>query len=225
VIPVIIIAIIGAVVFYELPGITGPPAQAAPTPTIRVDAHQFYWQFIYPNGARSIDVMHLPVGRSVRIAIGTQDVNHSWWIPELGGKTDAIAGRINRTWYKPDSVGSYIGQCVELCGVFHERMLSRAIVEDESAYDAFTRTGWRQSLGRSEWQGVCAKCHGAAGQGDYGPAISSNPLLIHEAALTQLLRNGRGRMPAVGNNWTRQQIQSLVRYVKANIYKGAASGG
>jgi cytochrome c oxidase subunit 2 len=165
------------------------------------------------------------VGRSVRIAIGTQDVNHSWWIPELGGKTDAIAGRINRTWYKPDSVGSYIGQCVELCGVFHERMLSRAIVEDESAYDAFTRTGWRQSLGRSEWQGVCAKCHGAAGQGDYGPAISSNPLLIHEAALTQLLRNGRGRMPAVGNNWTRQQIQSLVRYVKANIYKGAASGG
>jgi cytochrome c oxidase subunit 2 len=225
VIPVIIIALIGTFVFYKLPGITGPPASAAPTPVIRVDAHQFYWQFIYPNGARSIDTLHLPVGRAVKIDIGTQDVNHSWWIPELGGKTDAIAGRVNHTWYQPDSVGIYIGQCVEFCGVFHERMLSRAVVEDQQAYDTFTKSGWKQTLGRSEWDGVCAKCHGIAGKGDYGPAIDTNPLLTQEAGLTELLRNGRGLMPAVGNDWTKEQIAALIKYVKANVSKGASTSG
>jgi cytochrome c oxidase subunit 2 len=225
VIPVIIIAAIGAFVFYKLPGITGPPAQAAPPPTIRVDAHQFYWQFTYPNGARSIDVLHLPVDRTVNIDITTQDVNHSWWIPELGGKTDAIAGRVNHTWYKPDTTGVLIGQCAELCGVFHQRMLASAVVEDDQAYDAFTRTGWKQSLGRSEWEGVCAKCHGIAGKGDYGPAIDTNPLLTQKPGLTELLRNGRGRMPAVGNDWTEQQIDALLRYVKSNVYKGATTSG
>jgi cytochrome c oxidase subunit 2 len=225
VIPVIILAIIGTFVFVKLPDITGPPAEAAAPQRVTVDAHQFYWQFIYPNGARSIDVLHLPVDRVTNIDIITQDVNHSWWIPELGGKTDAIAGKVNHTWYRPDEVGGYVGQCAELCGVFHEKMRATAVVEDAQSYDAFTRTGWRQVLGKSEWEGVCAKCHGPGGAGDYGPAINANPLLTQPAGLTQLLRNGFGRMPAVGNNWTREQVQALIRYVKSNIYKGAATSG
>jgi cytochrome c oxidase subunit 2 len=225
VIPVIIIAIIGSFVFYKLPGITGPPAEAAPPLSIRVDGHQFYWEFTYPNGAKSINAVHLPVGRSTRFSINTQDVNHSWWIPELGGKTDAIAGRVNHTWYKPDSTGVYIGQCVEFCGTFHERMLNSAVVEDQQAFDAFVGTGWKQSLGRSEWEGVCAKCHGMKGQGDYGPAIGANPLITQKPGLTELLRHGRGRMPAVGNTWTQEQIDALLAYVKGNVYKGASTSG
>ena len=169
--------------------------------------------------------MHLPVGRSTRFFIHTQDVNHSWWIPELGGKTDAIAGKVNTTWYKPDSVGIYIGQCAEFCGTFHERMLASAAVEDQSTYDSFVQSGWKQSLGRSEWEGVCAKCHGLAGQGDYGPAINQNPLLTQQAGLTELVRHGRGRMPAVGNDWTPQQMKALIDYVKAKVYKGATTSG
>ena len=225
VIPVIIIAIIGSVVFYELPGIADPPATAAPPPTIRVDGHQFYWQFIYPNGARSINVLHLPVGQVANIDIETEDVAHSWWIPQLGGKTDAIPGKLNHTWYQPDETGTYYGQCAELCGVFHEAMSAQALVEDRQAYDAFTRGGWKQGLGKSEWEGVCATCHGDQGQGDYGPAINTNPLIVQPAGLTALLRNGRGLMPAVGNNWTKEQIDALIAYMKKNIYKGAASGG
>jgi cytochrome c oxidase subunit II len=225
VIPVIIIALIGTFVFYKLPGITSPPASAATRLKIDVDSHQFYWQFTYPNGARSIDAVHLPVGTVAEFSIRTQDVNHSWWIPELGGKTDAIAGRVNHTWYEPDTTGIFIGQCAELCGVFHERMLARAIVEDRQAYDTFTKSGWKQSLGRSEWEGVCAKCHGIAGKGDYGPGIDANPVITQEPGLTELLRNGFGRMPAVGNDWTKQQIEALITYVKSNVYKGAATSG
>jgi cytochrome c oxidase subunit II len=225
VIPVIIIAVIGTFVFYWLPGITGPPATAASPPRIRVDAHQFYWQFIYPNGARSINVLHLPVGQVANLDIETQDVAHSWWIPQLGGKTDAIPGKVNHTWYQPDEAGTYHGQCAELCGVFHEGMLAQALAEDQQAYDAFTDGGWKRGLGKSEWEGVCATCHGDQGQGGYGPAINSNPLVVQPAGLTALLRNGRGLMPAVGNNWTKEQIDALIAYIKKNVYKGAASGG
>jgi cytochrome c oxidase subunit 2 len=225
VIPVIIIAAIGTFVFYKLPGITGPPATAATPPKIVIDGHQFYWQFIYPNGARSIDVLHLPANRVANFDIVSQDVAHSWWIPQLGGKTDAIPGRTNHTWYQPDTTGTFHGQCAELCGVFHESMLAQTLVEDQQAYDAFVNGGWKQGLGKSEWAGVCAKCHGDEGQGDYGPAINTNPLLVQKAGLTELLRNGRGLMPAVGNNWTEEQIDALIAYMKKSVYKGAGSNG
>src|SRR5262249_26845086 len=86
-IPVVIIAIIFGFVFYQLPGISGPPtAQAASDEvTVHLYAHQFYWQFTYPNGAISIDELHIPVNTVVKLEINSEDVNHSWWIPQLGG--------------------------------------------------------------------------------------------------------------------------------------------
>jgi cytochrome c oxidase subunit 2 len=81
----LILAAIAAFIFYELPGINDVPAakaQGGPL-EIRIDAHQFYWQFTYPGGAVSIDEMHVPVNRVVRVDIYSHDVVHSWWIPSL----------------------------------------------------------------------------------------------------------------------------------------------
>src|SRR5436190_24001151 len=103
-IPVLILAAIAGFILYELPGIKDVPAakaQGGPL-DIRIDAHQFYWQFTYPNGAISIDEMHVPTHRVVRVDIYSQDVDHSWWIPELGGKFDAIPGRHTHTWFQPN---------------------------------------------------------------------------------------------------------------------------
>jgi cytochrome c oxidase subunit II len=225
-IPIAIVAIIFGFVFYELPSITGPPeAQAADRLHIKIDAHQFYWQFTYPNGAVSIDELHLPVGRVVEFDINAEDVIHSWWIPELGGKTDAIPGRTNTTWYRPNKIGTYVGQCAELCGLYHERMLARVVVTSGADYDRFVSTTAGRQLGQAEWEGVCAKCHGLQGQGDYGPALASNPLLIQRQGLEDIVRKGRGRMPAVGNNWSGAQMQALSRYVAENVYTGSSSGG
>jgi cytochrome c oxidase subunit II len=225
-VPIVIIAIIFGFVFYKLPGISGPPtANAANAIEINVDAHQFYWQFTYPNGAKSIDELHLPVGRVAKLTINSEDVNHSWWIPQLGGKTDAIPGRTNHVWYEPDRIGTYYGQCAEFCGLFHERMLARAVVTSEADYQSFVSAGAAKALGKGEFEGVCAKCHGMQGQGDYGPAIASNPTIVQASGLESLLRNGRGRMPAVGNNWTTAQFRALETYLKASVYKGATSGG
>jgi cytochrome c oxidase subunit 2 len=226
-IPVVIIVIIFSFVFYKLPGIADAPKASAAGGNLEVtvDAHQFYWQFTYPNGAVSIDELHLPVGRVAELTIRAEDVAHSWWIPQLGGKTDAIPGKVNHTWYEPGKTGTFYGQCAEFCGLFHERMLARVVVTSEAEYTSFVSRGAAKQLGKATWQGVCAKCHGMQGQGDYGPAIVSNPTLVDRAGLDAIVRNGFGKMPAVGNNWTPAQLDALVSYVKASVYKGAAASG
>lgn len=227
-VPVLIIAIIFGFVFYKLPGIANAPKASAASADlqIKVDAHQFYWQFTYPNGAISIDELHLPVGRVAQLTINSEDVAHSWWIPQLGGKTDAIPGKTNHTWYKPAKTGTFFGQCAEFCGLFHERMLSRVVVTSEADYEAFVSVGAGKALGKGEWQGVCAKCHGMQGQGDYGLPIASSPILTQPAGLEAIVRHGgRLRMPAVGDNWTPEQFRALEAYLKTSVYKGATSGG
>jgi cytochrome c oxidase subunit 2 len=227
-VPIVIITIIFGFVFYKLPGISSAPKASASSGQgiqIKLDAHTFYWQFTYPNGAISIDELHLPVGKVAELSIHSEDVNHSWWIPQLGGKTDAIPGRTNHTWYQPDKIGTFYGQCAEFCGLFHERMLGRVVVTSEAEYQSFLSAGAAKALGKAEWQGACAKCHGMQGQGDYGPAIAANSLLTQTASLEALLRNGGILMPAVGNNWSETQMRALEAYLKKSIYKGASASG
>ncbi len=226
--PVVIIAIILGFVFYKLPGISDAPKASASSGgniQIRLDAHTFYWQFTYPNGAISIDELHLPVGKVAELSINAEDVNHSWWIPQLGGKTDAIPGHTNHTWYQPDKIGTFYGQCAEFCGLFHERMLGRVVVTSEAEYQSFISSGAAKELGKSEWVGVCAKCHGMQGQGDYGPAIAANSILVQKASLEGLLRKGGILMPAVGDNWSDVQMGALEAYLKKSVYKGASASG
>ena len=233
VIPVLILAAIASFLFYKLPGIRDVPsarAQGGPL-RVRIDAHQFYWQFTYPNNAVSIDELHVPANRVVRVDIYSQDVAHSWWIPELGGKFDAIPGQHTHTWFKADSPGTYRGRCGEFCGVFHAEMAARIFVEPQADYESWLSTRAATDLGRSEWEGVCAKCHGPQGEGGYGPAIASSAILIQDQSLRQLLTDGQNRikplasyMPPVGRDWTDAQFTALEAYLKKNIYKAAKSG-
>jgi cytochrome c oxidase subunit 2 len=230
--PVLILAVIAAFVFYELPSVDSAPAAADPV-HITVEGHQYYWQFDYPNGARSIGKLVVPAGEVVDLKVVSPDVIHSWWIPALGGKVQAIPGRVNHTWFRADRAGTFSGQCAELCGVFHASMLATVAAKPSSVYHAFITQIAPATIGQQEWTGVCATCHGNLGQGGYGPAIANNTLLTQPSALTGILRNGftgtRGAMPPVGNTWTQSQISALVAYVKKHIYKpapaGAPSGG
>jgi cytochrome c oxidase subunit 2 len=225
VIPVIILAAIGTVVFIELPNITGAPASAANALEITVEGHQFYWQFDYPNGARTINDLHVPAGQDVELKVVSADVVHSWWIPQLQGKIQAIPGRTNHTWFRADRVGTYYGQCAELCGPYHEAMKARVIATSQADYQSFLNTQARRGLGKAEFQGVCATCHGMQGQGGYGPALANNSLLTQKSGLEAIVRNGRGLMPPVGNTWNDAQVNALVQYAKSKIFKGASTSG
>jgi cytochrome c oxidase subunit 2 len=224
--PAVILCIIGLYVFWQLPKITDvPAANASDRLNITVEGHQYYWQFDYPNGARSIGDLHVPAGKVVYLTIRSPDVAHSWWIPQLGGKTDAIPGKTNHMWFNANRAGTYLGQCAEFCGLYHEAMRARVIATSEAEYQSWLAGAATTDLGRAEFQGVCATCHGMKGQGGYGPALAANSIIVQPAALESIVRNGRGRMPAVATDWTKQQIDALLTYLKANVYKGAAPSG
>jgi cytochrome c oxidase subunit 2 len=234
-VPVLILALIAAFVFYKLPGIKDvPKAGAAGTQLdIGVDGRQFYWQFTYPNGVISIDRMRVPVGRPVRLRVTSpeSDVIHSWWVPALGGKIDAIPGHPNETWFEANKPGVYAGQCAEFCGIEHAEMRAtvEAVPADEFdswlAGQAREQTEGGSDLGAQEFAGVCAKCHGVDGQGDIGPAIDSSAAITDKRALETTVRNGVGTMPAVGRNWTKRQTDALFAYLQDRFGQGGGSGG
>jgi cytochrome c oxidase subunit 2 len=230
VIPVVFLAAIGSFVFYKLPGIEDPPkADAANSSTIKVDGHQFYWQFTYPNGAISIDRMRAPAEEVVNeeISAPLTDVIHSWWVPDFGGKYDAIPGKVNKTWFKAPA-GVYKARCYELCGVQHATMTARVQVVPPAEYRSFIERRASAAglidLGREEWEGVCQKCH-RLGSRYIGPDLKGNPLLGNRQGLELLLRNGQGQMPPVGHDWTDRQIDALVLYAKRLGQNGGPNGG
>jgi cytochrome c oxidase subunit II len=232
--PVIVLFIIAVFVFAELPGIKNIPSATAGEEQleIKVTGRQFYWQFDYPNGVVAIDTMRAPAGVPVKLVVTSPDADviHSWWIPALGGKIDAIPGRTNQTWFRADKPGTYKGQCAELCGLEHARMLASVEVMPQSDFTAWLeqrrsdQTAGTGEVGKETFEGVCAKCHGLAGEGGIGPRIAGSPTLANPQSLETLLRNGRtgpqGVMPAVGSEWSDQQITALANYLKENPPSG-----
>jgi cytochrome c oxidase subunit II len=220
VIPVVILALIGAFVFYKLPGIADAPKAAAADQTqITIEGHQFYWRFVYPGGrATSFNTMVAPADQVVHEnVVGLDwDVNHSWWVPELGGKYDAIPGKVNKTWFEAPA-GNYLARCAELCGIQHAFMYANVHVVPRANYDAFiaqrANPASNYALGREMWQSVCSACH-RLNEKYIGPALQGNPLLGDRKGIETLLRNGQNAMPPVGKNWTDREIDALVSYTK-----------
>jgi cytochrome c oxidase subunit 2 len=98
---------------------------------IQVNGQRYVWRYTYPdkdsnqlNNVFSYEEMVVPTRTTVTLAIQAQDVAHSWWIPQLGGKFDAIPGHTNFTWFKISKPGVYRGQCAELCGRNHPDMVA-----------------------------------------------------------------------------------------------------
>jgi cytochrome c oxidase subunit II len=232
--PVAILFLIAVFIFIKLPGISTVPSAGATGKAypITVSGRQFYWQFTYPNGVITIDTMRAPANVPVKLTVVAppSDVIHSWWIPALGGKIDAIPGRVNTTWFKARA-GRYTGQCAELCGLEHARMLGAVEVMPQSAFNAWisqqrsTQGAGTSDLGAQEWTGVCAKCHGLAGEGGVATRIAGSAILSSASAVSNILRNGfsspRGTMPAVGAGWTTEQVTALTKYLKEHPPSGS----
>jgi cytochrome c oxidase subunit II len=225
--PVVILFAIAAFVFAKLPGIQDVPAATGRDENlvIEVTGTQFTWSYRYPNGVVAIDRMRAPEGRTVELKVTAPDwdVVHSWWIPALGGKIDAIPGRINTTWFEAKRAGVFLGQCAELCGIYHAKMLASVEVLPAEEFDAWLSERETQQaavtspLGEELWEGTCAKCHGLDGEGGYGPPIAGSELLKDPEAVEKLLREGRGDMPPVGRDWDDDEMKALTDYLEQNL--------
>ncbi len=175
----VILVFITAVTFIKLPDIKNPAAsdidaegnpvasnvvyastdQPDPpkgaTLNIVVDGQQYNWRYQYPRQddkqVFAYEEMVVPVGMTVTLDITSDDVAHSWWIPALGGKMDAIPGYTNKTWFKATRAGTFRGQCAELCGRNHANMTARVRAVPFDEYQAwFDRTAEDITTAREE---------------------------------------------------------------------------
>ena len=113
-----------------------PPPPGGDALNIKVDGQQYVWRYQYPGEDEvfAYEEMVVPEDTTVTLDISADDVIHSWWIPKLGGKMDAVPGYINKTWFKARR-GVYTGQCAELCGRNHANMLARVRVVSVEEYE------------------------------------------------------------------------------------------
>jgi cytochrome c oxidase subunit 2 len=166
--------------------------KALPPPgTLRVTVigHQWWWEFRYPDlGVVTANELHVPVSsagdrRPTYLRLESADVVHSFWVPQLNGKTDLIPNRVNTMWIEPMRPGLFLGQCAEYCGTQHAHMLLRVIAHPQAEFDAWVAAQRAAAVvdpsvaaGRSLFQSVaCINCHrvdGTVADGVFGPDLT-----------------------------------------------------
>jgi cytochrome c oxidase subunit 2 len=167
--------------------------QDAPEPKSALDVtvvgHQFWWEFRYPRlGIVTANELHVPVSTSqtpipTYLRLLSADVDHSFWVPQLGGKTDLIPNHPNQMWIDPQTPGVYLGQCAQFCGVEHAKMLLRVYVDTPEQFSAWVKNQQQPGIedqsvqaGRHDFETeACMNCHtvsGTAAHGKFGPDLT-----------------------------------------------------
>lgn len=123
----------------------GQPPVSANALRIKVSGQQYIWSFRYPGGVRAYEEMVVPTGTTVLLDIVSEDVAHSWWIPRLGGKADAIPGYTNHTWFRISRAAVFRGQCAELCGRNHADMVAHVRAVSPARFRAWLEAQRRDS--------------------------------------------------------------------------------
>ena len=121
----------GASVYFA---IARPPANAA---ELYVVGKQWMWKIQHPEGNREINELHVPVGRPIKLTLTSEDVIHSFFLPEFRIKTDVLPGRYSTLWFQADRTGSYHLFCTQYCGAEHSRMIGRVVVMEPHEYQAW----------------------------------------------------------------------------------------
>jgi cytochrome c oxidase subunit II len=151
--------------------------------------HQFWWEFRYPAlGIVTANELHVPVSNSSHptptfIRLLSADTDHSFWVPQLAGKTDLIPNRDNGTWIDPHQAGIYLGQCAQYCGTQHAKMLLRVYVDSEDQFKQWAHDEAKPaqvsdvvSEGRRIFETTaCINCHSISGtvaDGRFGPDLT-----------------------------------------------------
>ncbi|QKJ66100.1 cytochrome c oxidase subunit II [Deefgea piscis] len=216
--------------------------------TIKATGHQWYWAYDYldhgfgfksklatprgqienyqsqgeaknPQYLLEVDQpLVVPVGKKIRILTTSNDVIHSWGVPAFGVKQDAIPGFIRDTWFKADKIGTYRGQCVELCGKDHgfmpivvnvvsqadfDRWLAQQQARAKAARDDPNKVWTRDELlqrGKQAYEANCAACHKADGAGSGAfPALAGSKIANGaKAEHIRIVLNGKNAMPSWG---------------------------
>jgi cytochrome c oxidase subunit 2 len=168
VIPIILVIILFILTVRTANAVAIPSPQAGDL-NLRVVGHRWWWEFDYTDlGIATANELHIPIGKTVQVSLESKDVIHSFWVPQLSGKTDVIPGQNNAMWLKGDAVGEYLGQCAEFCGTEHALMRFKVFVDTPEDFDAWVANQQKKAYqpqteeeqaGYKELTGACAACH------------------------------------------------------------------
>lgn len=237
--PALILAVVFVLTVRTMSAV-GASSQPNPTVNVTVVAHQWWWEFRYPDkNIVTADDLHIPVGEVVGITLESENVIHSFWVPQLTGKTDVVPGHQNKTWLRAEAAGEYKGQCAEFCGSQHAHMLFHVVAQNRADFDAWiadqqkipSPTAGDAAKGADVFaKGACVGCHtidGTKAQGKVGPnlthfggrlSIAAGTLSNTPENLALWLKNPQAvkpenDMPNLG--LSDSDIQSLVAYLES----------
>lgn len=188
VIPVLIVVVLfltTARMIFAIQDAPKPPAAL----DVTVVGHQFWWEFRYPKlGFVSANELHVPLSsgsdpKPTYLHLLSADVDHSFWVPQLAGKTDLIPNHPNDMWINPLHPGLYVGQCAQFCGVEHAKMLLRVYVDTPEQFAEWVKNQQQPGVqdakvaaGRHIFETqACMNCHtisGTPGTGKFGPDLT-----------------------------------------------------
>jgi cytochrome c oxidase subunit 2 len=185
IIPAVILAAVAVPTVATIFDLRSEPDPGENALVVNVIGHQWWWEFEYPEyGIETANEMHIPAGRTVYLNITSADVIHSFWVPQLNGKRDAVPGRVNHLTIVADEPGLYRGQCAEFCGLAHADMRHRIYAQTEADFDAWVARQQQpaavpeEGLAAQGWetfQLVCTACHQSDGAGpDVSRRITAN---------------------------------------------------
>ena len=188
--------------------------QNAPEPKQALDVtvvgHQWWWEFRYPKyGIVTANELHVPVSNDPNqpmptyLKLVSADVDHSFWVPRLAGKTDLMAGQVNDMWIQPEATGIYYGQCAQFCGLEHARMLIRVYAQTPADFQKWVANQEKPGVqdpsvaaGRAVFEhNACISCHtikGTVAGGRFGPDLTH--LMSRDTIAAGTLPNTRANL-------------------------------
>ncbi len=182
-IPALVLVVVFWLTWQTLISLAAIPPNAM---NVKVTGYQWWWRVEYPDlGIVTANEIYVPAGQDILFTLNSNDVIHSFWVPELGGKMDMIPGHTNRLWLRPTKVGIYQGQCAEFCGTAHAQMRFTMNVAPVDQFNAWvaqqklpapapTTDQTRQGLQLMTTVG-CQACHainGTSARGILGPDLT-----------------------------------------------------
>jgi cytochrome c oxidase subunit II len=188
VIPALIVVVLFVATARVIHAIEDAPK---PADAVEVTAigHQFWWEYRYPAlGVVTANELHIPVSDPEHptptfLKLLSADTDHSFWVPQLAGKTDLIPNRVNETWVDPQRTGLFLGQCAQYCGTQHAKMLLRVYVDSPRDFEAWVSRQQQpanqeeaEASGRQVFERTaCVNCHAVRGTnatGRFGPDLT-----------------------------------------------------
>lgn len=188
IIPVLIVVVLFLATARVIHAIQDAPEPAGAVEVTAI-GHQYWWEFRYPRlGIVTANELHIPVSDPSHptptfLQLLSADTDHSFWVPELAGKTDLIPNHPNKMWMDPQRTGIFLGQCAQYCGTQHAKMLLRIAVDSPQDFAAWVRGQQQPAIrdasvetGRQVFEHTaCINCHAIAGtpaNGRFGPDLT-----------------------------------------------------